>query len=65
MSTGGSYHYHAFSLHWVSKGLLIAELLGAQSNTPKATPFASIAIREEDPQRWPQLAAGAHEIRHF
>jgi len=61
MSTCGSHHYHAFSLHWVSEGLLIPELPGAQYNTVKATPSPSIAIQEEDPQRWPELAAGAHD----
>ena len=61
MSTSGSHHYHAFSLHWISEGLPIAELPGAQSNTLEATPSASIAIREEDPQHWPELAAGAHD----
>ena len=61
MSTSGSHHYHAFSLHWISEGLPIPELPEAQRSTLEATPSASIAIREEDPQHWPELAAGAHD----
>ena len=61
MSTSGSHPYHAFSLHWISEGLLIPELPEAQPSTLEATPSASIAIRAEDPQHWPELAAGAHD----
>ena len=61
MSTSRSYHYHAFSLQWVSEGLPVPELPETQRSALEATPSASIAIREEDPQHWPELAAGAHD----
>ena len=61
MSTSGSHHYHAFSLHWSSDGLLIPELPGAQCHSLKATLSPSIAIKEEDPQRWPALPPGPHD----
>ena len=58
MSTSAIHHYHAFSLHWVSKGLLLPELPQAERsiNEATATPRERIAIQEEDPERWPELA---------
>ena len=61
MSALGSHHYHAFSLHWVSDGLLIPELPLAELDAAEATPNASITIQEEDPQNWPALPPGPHD----
>ena len=61
MSTSGSHHYHGFSLHWASDGLLIPELPGVQCHTLKATPSPSISIQEEDPQCWPALPPGPYD----
>ena len=61
MSALGSHHYHAFSLHWVSDGLLIPELPLAELDVAEATPNASITIQEEDPQNWPALPPGPHD----
>ena len=61
MSTSGSHHYHAFSLEWASDGLQIPELPQAELDAAEATTSATIAIREEDPQNWPELPAGPHD----
>ena len=61
MSTSGGHPYSAFALHWISEGLLIPELPEVQRSTLEVTPRVSIAIRKEDPERWPELAAGAHD----
>lgn len=61
MSTSVSHPYHAFSLDWMSEGLAIPELQDAQDNGTEATASARITIREEDPQHWPELAAGSHD----
>ena len=61
MSASGSHHYHAFSLHWASDGLLIPELPQAELDAAEATPTAIIAIGEEDPQHWPAMPLGPHD----
>ena len=61
MSARGSNHYHAFSLHWVSKGLLIPELPEAELEAVETNTSAIITIRDEDPLHWPELPAGPHD----
>ena len=61
MRTSGSHHYHAFSLHWASDGLLIPELPQAKLDAAEGTPSTTIAIREEDPQHWPELPPGPYD----
>ena len=58
MSTKGSYHYHAFSIHWASEGLLIPELPQVDLEGDEATPNTIVTIREEDPQNWQDLSPG-------
>ena len=61
MSAIGRHDYHGFSLHWISEGLLIPELPGAQCHSQRSTPSTTIRIREEDPQHWPELPPGLHD----
>lgn len=61
LSSSRSHHYHAFSLHWISEGLLIPELPEALQGSTEATLSPIITIQEEDPQDWPKLAAGAQD----
>lgn len=60
-STLQRHQHHAFSLHWLSEGLPLPELPQAQRSASGETANASITIREEDPQHWPELAVGAHD----
>ena len=61
MATCEKYHYHAFDLHWLSEGLSIPELPGANLDGVLTPPGRSIRILEEDSPSWPQLTPGAHD----
>ena len=55
--TGSQAHYRAFELNWHCQGLAIPELPGCSMEAlAGADPL--IAIEPEEPDHWPQIAAG-------
>ena len=61
MSAFRNHHYNAFSLHWVSKGLLIPELPEAELEAAETNTSAIVTIREEDQRHWQELPPGPHD----